>query len=389
MARRRRQGRFASRAALEALLRFGPQVSGLTELQRAAEDQFSSSVKGARAAARGTVQAVRAARPQVRDVYHDAAHASKDIAQVIGPNMAGVPASLQAAIAQEQTGFGNRLQESKAAALTDLTSRGVAAREGKGAAIRAARDDFAGQLQQILRQRIDLAGQQGAFQALRQGELRDEAQKRADQFALKQMGLTQEERNSLRSSGLDPDTGKPIPGGKLDPTTKGKGKGKGSRATEEQIGNAQDAVQLAIHEARTLQHLGATRGEIAEMLTSGAKDQEIALHNPQSGKALYWKAGEKGNEDGSKTGQPKTRKVPGVPQIKSQLLLSAALDHIFSGYVSRQNERRLHSRGLWVRDLDLLTHHQYRRKHRPRPHGGRPSQGAAGYPFGPGSGQVH
>jgi hypothetical protein len=371
----RRGNRWTRQAALEALLRFGPELSGLKALQREAEGQFRSSVHGARATARGTVQAVRGAKPEVRDIYHDARHATKDIGQVIGPDMAGVPASLQAAISQETTGFRNRMAESQAAALTDLTQQRVAAQAGKGAAIRSARDEFANQIQQVLQRRLDLAQEQGAYTSLRVGELRQEAQKRADQFALKQMGLTQSERNSIRSSGIDPNTGKPIPGGRLDPKTE---KGKKGRATRAQIGSAQDTVGLANSWVTRLRHAGLDRHDIAQVLLSGRESSTVQIHDPSTGKPVY-------NPDGT----PKTKKVSAVPKIASQLLLSATLDQHFGGYVSEATRRKLHRRGIYLTDLGLVNLRDYRRKNKPRPHGGPPSSGAGGYPYGPGSGSVH
>lgn len=328
-----RRNRWANRAALEALLKYGPAVGELADLQRAAQSDFSSSVKGARASAHGTVQAVRAARPEIRDVYADAKGASQGVSDVIG-DTSGLPASMQAALTQEQTGFGNRLAEERADALTDLTSRGVAAREGKGAAIRAARDDYAGQLQQILAKRLDLAGQQGTYTSLRTSELQDEAQKRADQFALKQLGLDQSERNSIRSSGVDPDTGKPLPG-------KGP-KSSRPRATETQIGAAQDHLGTAQSWITRLQKAGLDRGDISTVLQSGREERTIALHDPSTGKPLY-------NTDGT----PKTKKISGVPKIESVLLLSAALDQAFGGFVSKKNQSALHRRGIYIRDLGL------------------------------------
>jgi len=345
---RKRGGRWANQAALESLLRFGPEYSGLRELQLAAQQQFTTGVRQATAGRRAVGQAIGAARPEVRAIYDRAGERTGETNAVLGGSMANAPASLQAALAQEQAGFSNRLEESKAAALTDLKERRVSAREGEHTAIRAARDEFANTLQQVMRRKMDLQREEGTFTALRTGELRQAAQERADQFALKEMDLTQSERNSLRSAGIDPNTGRPIPGGPL--TDGGGGSNGRDWATPTQHGAAGDAIQLAMSEARNLKKLGGTRQEVAELLKSGADDDEIHLHDPQTGKPLY-------NEDGT----PKTRRIPGVQQVKSQLLLSAALDEIFDGYVSKTNVRRLHSRGLRIRDLPLTTHRDWRR----------------------------
>lgn len=356
--RRRRGGRWANQAALEALLRFGPEQSGLAELQLAAQQQFTTGVRQANAGRRAIGQAISAARPDVRAIYNRADDRVGNINAVLGDSMAAAPASLQAAMAQEQAGFGRRLEESRADALTGLKERRIAAREGEVTAVRAARDEFAGTLAQIMRRKLDLAREQGTFTALRTGELRQAARERADQFAMQQAELTQSERNSLRSAGIDPNTGQAIPGGRLDPDANNRpgdqsdGKGNKGRgwASQEQHAAAQDMVDLAIREAATLRKAAeasngrVSREEIADLLTSGADDQEIALHDPQTGRPLY-------NKDGT----PKTRRIPGVPQIKSQTLLDAALDMAFLGYITPKNYRRLRARRLRVADLPSLT----------------------------------
>ena len=355
----RRRGRWARQAALESLLRFGPEISGLTELQRAAESQFSDSVQGARASARGTVAAVRAARPEVRQVYSRAGERVGNINAVLGDSMASAPASLQAAMAQEQAGFGRRLEESRADALTGLTERAVGAREGKGAAIRAARDEFAGTLQQVLRRRMDLAREQGTFAALRTGELRQAAQERADQFAIENMRLSGQERRSLRSSGVDPDTGRPIPGGRLDPDANRKpgdqGRDKNGKkwlppASQQRVS---DRISAAIGAARTLKQEGRSRREAGQTLLTGRPSIDLG--------------------EGLKT-----------VSIKStdQLLARAALDMTYQGYMSPATERLLRKRGVRVRNLGLKTYAQYKREQ-----AGLNAPGTTGLTPGPG-GQI-
>jgi hypothetical protein len=65
VARRRRHSRFASQAALEAVVRFGPEQAGLKELQRQAESNYQSTVAQARGGAQGIVSAVDRAKPEI------------------------------------------------------------------------------------------------------------------------------------------------------------------------------------------------------------------------------------------------------------------------------------------------------------------------------------
>jgi hypothetical protein len=66
MARRRRPSRWASEAALQALIRFGPEESGLQALKQEARGTYRQTVRGARGAARGIVGEVKAVTPQTR-----------------------------------------------------------------------------------------------------------------------------------------------------------------------------------------------------------------------------------------------------------------------------------------------------------------------------------
>jgi len=337
---RRRRNRFSDQAALEALLRFGPELSGLRELQLAAQQQFTTGVRQATAGRRAIGQAITAAQPDVRAIYNRAGDRVENTNAVLGSSMEGAPASLQAALAQEQSGFSNRLEESRADALTDLKGRRVAAREGEHTAIRAARDEFANTLAQVMRRNLDLQRERGAFTAMRSGELRQAAQERADQFALKEMDLTQSERNSLRSAGIDPSTGKPIPGG---PLTDGGGRagGRGGRATNEKHLEWETTIEQIANTAKRYRGK-MSRAEIVEKLKAGRPQQTIRV-DPETGEPL-----------------PNPATLPAIPQFDADLRMTAALDMALDGHLSRATQRKLHRAGFSVKRLNLTSYGDWR-----------------------------
>lgn len=349
-----RRNRWAEQASLEALLRFGPELSGLMSLQREAEQRYSGGVRTARATGNAIQRSAAQASPAVKKIYGNADETVAQANQITGALPAGVPASAAAAIAQEQSGFQRRMAESQAGALTGLKERGVAAQEGAAFAVQQARQDLNKDLGSIVQRRMDIGRESGAFTALTARELRTAAQDRADRLFVAQGGWTQQERNSLRSAGFDPDTGNVLPGGKADPK---KNTGGGSDAadrnssrgwaSQEQHAAAQDMISQGIDWAKRLKEAGLSRADVAEALSTGR--EAAPIKDQETGKPVL-------NKDGT----PKTRSA--VPQIKSQLLLSAALDEVFDRHLSRLNTRRLHSRRLRIGDLPVTSFQQWRRQ---------------------------
>src|SRR5215213_2577465 len=95
----RKRNRFTRQAALEALVRFGPELSGLKELQREAIAAYRTGVRQAHGTSRGIVGAVDQARPGVRRIYDDAGiSASRHANMLTGDigNLPGVANSIRA-----------------------------------------------------------------------------------------------------------------------------------------------------------------------------------------------------------------------------------------------------------------------------------------------------
>lgn len=354
---------FVSQANAESLVRYGPQISALTALMRQSEDTYNQTVAGAKSTA-GLIQAaVDRAQPTVGAAYDRSIGQAGQAFGVAQPALNALPAGspFTAVAGLEQAGLTGRLAESRASTLSELADRRVAAQEGSQYAQQAAGRTLASDRAKIGQQATDLAGQQGAFVADTIQQNIDASDKANATAKNQQANRDQTERDSLRSSGIDPDTGQPIPGGKLDPKTAA-GK-KWLSATAQ--GKAGDAIQGALNEAKTLKQSGAAREEAAQLLLQGSKDTSQTVYEnvpvvDQFGNVVKGKTKRqpKLNRDGTVV----TKTVPGLPKVNSQLLLSAALDMAYDGHLSRRNQQLLHARGIQLAPLGLVTYGQWQRQ---------------------------
>jgi hypothetical protein len=178
---------------LQALIRYGPEQSGLRALRQEARGEYRSTVRGARGAARGIVGEVKAVTPQTRHAYDEAGLAAARTAhQVVDPALRGLPQnSLSAAVKIEQGDYQRNLQESKAAELADLGSRRVSAREGAAFAVTNAASVRNAALAKIADRFQALRQEKGAFEASTAATLQDDARQRQQQLRIAMAGLRQ------------------------------------------------------------------------------------------------------------------------------------------------------------------------------------------------------
>jgi hypothetical protein len=352
----RRRSRWASEAALQALVRYGPEQSGLKALERSAVSQARTTVKTARGSAQTIIGEVDRAMPGVKHAYDkaglDAARAAHAISD---PVVNALPeGSLKAAAALEMSGLQGRLRESRAGAVTELGNRRVQAQQGAQFAIANAQSTLRGELEKIFARQQDLRREKGAFQAATIGQLSEAARDRAQQLKIEGLGNEQSERGSLRSAGINPDTGKPIKGGKLDPDGNGKrgdqskGKGKGGSggaggATTEKHLEWQTGIEDITNAARRYKGK-LSRAEIVAKLKAGRPQQRIDT-DPDTGEKLK---------------NPVS--LPAIPQYKADLKMTAALDIALDGHLSKSTQRRLHRSGFSIEQLGLPSYGQWRKR---------------------------
>ena len=332
-----RRSRFAEDAALQALVRYGPEETGLQALAQQAKADYGVSVRQARTTGDLTLQAAKEAIPGVARIYDQAgleqaktaSLVSPELAQLSGPG-AGV---LQRGGALEVAQQLANLRASKASALEDLTTRQVAARQGQQYGILNARQKFVSDMQKILGQRQGLAQQKGAFTASTINSLAEASAKRAvtkrgqDKTAeaararidatLRGQDLSHADRVASRKLKAAEDAKKTLPGGMKLQTPGAHGR---------------VADQVKSLEAVIREHKGdySSRHELAQDLLVGVPASTVT--DPKTGAKL---------------------KDPGIPKAPSQLALQAALDVAYNGGVSRGTARALHQRGYSVQMLGL------------------------------------
>ena len=174
-----------SDAALQALVRFGPEESGLRAAERQALGSYESTVAGAEATRKGITQALNVVRPRVVRDYGAATTQAANARAVAAPDVANLPADspLRAAVAAEQAGFTSRLGESRANTLTELGQRKIDAVSGAAYAKKSARETLGSDIAKLFERKQDLAREKGAFTVATAGELKRAAQQRADTLA--------------------------------------------------------------------------------------------------------------------------------------------------------------------------------------------------------------
>jgi hypothetical protein len=345
-------GKYRRQASALSLVRYGPELSALTALLRQAQQTRNESISSARTGAASIQSAVDLARPDARRVYSGAQKIANAQNAITAPSLASLPAGnpFSAAASIEQSGLQSRLAESRASTLSELDERRVGAAAGYASERRQANRELRKTGQQVGQRYQDLARERGAFEASTITDLRGAAAKsRADTQELVAR-LTQQERNSLRSAGTDPDTLKPIPFGPQDPKApknQPKATKKPAPATTHQQQDASKQIGQAV---AALGNLDPDKdpgnwGALGNLLLSGQEAKPI--HDPATGKPKY-----------TKTGVPLM--TPKVPQI-DRVYARAALQMYYNGHVDRSVVRDLHKLRLTIRDIPgVITEREWR-----------------------------
>ncbi len=294
-------------------------------------------------------EAITEATPDILGGYDDALSTVQAQQQAV-MGMPGAEVS-----AEQQNAFGRRIGEQRANLNEDLAQQLVAAATSRVYSDRQARQSYKSDVGQIAQQLLGVQDQAGLFASTRLGDLRDD--RRKDRLARRGQDITasnnaasqtQSERNSIRSSGIDPDTGQPIPGGKLDPKADKKDKKKWN--TSEQHLKAQDKVAQAVESLKALDPDKSDRREAAPLLVGGAKHPSQQVYDPKTGKKVI-------NPDGT----PKMTPELVVPKTGG-LLATAAADMYYDGHLSRRTEQLLRRNKFNLRRLGFKTYEQWKRE---------------------------
>jgi hypothetical protein len=87
---RHRRSRFITQAQQDAIVRFGPEISGLKALIAEAQSEKRSGILAARSTARSVTSAINQATPGVAQVYREAAGTQKAAAARVQADIAGL-----------------------------------------------------------------------------------------------------------------------------------------------------------------------------------------------------------------------------------------------------------------------------------------------------------
>lgn len=324
------------------LVRYGPELSALTALLRQAQTDRTQAIQGARSSASLIQSAVDQSRPDVRANYRGAAKTAATQQALVTPAIVGTGTPFAAAAQIESSGLNTQLASSRARDLSDLDRRRIAAAEGAAYARTAANRAYNQTAGQIGQRAQDLANEEGAYTSSTLQTLRSAAASARAQQTQANARLTQQERDSIRSAGQDPDKPlkgggyAPIPGGRLDPKAPKNKPKPGSSVDKTNQRQATQQFSAALAAARTLDPDAnpANRQHIRDLLLSGSKP--LPLHD-SAGKPRYGKGGV-------------PLMTPAVPQVQ-QAYAAAALDMYYDGRLSQNTVNMLHQLHVAVHDI--------------------------------------
>lgn len=359
---RRRLDEATAQAQREAAVQYGGQFSALAQMLADSRGEYGQTRKVNASNSRALVAASEQAVPEIRNIYGgDPVHPGEGsiLATALAQSQAvGVdPAQLQA--------FQRRISEEQGRAVAGLEQQRTAALQGRVYANQQARRQYFGEKAKIQGSAQDLAKQAGVFTAARTGQIVEDL--RALGIQIRGQNLTaaaaagsqaQSERGSQYSAGIDPDTGKPIPGGKLDPAAKPKKPVRQTPDKHDSFASQVEAIQGTVG-----RYKGMSRAQIVQKLTAGRPQQTIKV-DPDTGKKLD---------------QPIV--LPAIPAYKPTLAMTAALDLALDGHLSRATQEKLHRRKFSIKDLGLgPTYGQWKKRggKQPRRQTGGAGSGAGG-----------
>jgi hypothetical protein len=349
----------------EAALRFGPQADALGALLRQAIADRDQGIAVQKSTGTGLLALASRAQPAVANIEAAGATRMAQPYQDVSANLAGLSPNadpIKAAVARDYAlASANQVQDATAAA-AELKQRQVDALSGRQAGIGAVQAQYAVDKGKIADQASSLAGQQGAYTSSRLAALLADDAKTRNANRQAALGRKQSNTNSLRSSGIDPATGKPIPGGKLDPR-KQHGKVSATGAKLQSADKHDSAREKLAVGLRTLAELDPQKGDrhhTAPGLVAGAP----AVSGQQVFKVV----------PGATPGTTKQERVlgpGGVPQTSGDLPAIPALgqwatvaaDVYYDGHLSRANQVKLAKAGYSIKQLGLPTYAEWKRTH--------------------------
>lgn len=345
-----RASRWASDAALQALVRYGPETSGLTELARQAQQDRDTTIRQAHGSAASMMGSIDTARPEVAQIYDQAGLDQARTASLLSSQTAGlsgVADPIRAATANEEAQGSRHLTEMRASNLADLSNRRVQARSGEQFAVQGAQQRYVQDIAKVLQRRQDLAGEKGAFEASTVNSLEQAY-----------LGRALSSRNSQRTA----DTAR---------------RGQDLSHADRQASIAQRAAAAAGKRSATgtkllspdkhleyqtqIQSIASaaakykgklSRHQIVQTLTTGRPAQTIVVDRRNHKQLTPTEA--KNNPNALPV------HLPSIPQYDPDIRMTAALDVALDGHLSRATQKKLAQAGFRIKDLNLPTYGQWK-----------------------------
>lgn len=299
---------WASQAALDSLLRYQPQLEGLSILKQQAEERAAESKQaGVTEGTLGT-QAASQALPAVQAIYAKArAEDARNRSLLASANL---PANSPFAVAagNEQAAGQERLQEAQSRNESDLQARKVAAASAPAFADQAALSKLAKELQSITRRESSVRGSEGLATAAELLKLRGEADKLLTTENVNTAKDTTSEANNQRTTGASENNNK--------------------RTTSTSRTNSAE-TNAARREGNQLHYAGTPKLTATQQDKGISLAAEIAHYAGESGGSRAERVAaltEGRPEESVKNAKGETVKVPKIPAFKPDALMSAGLD---------------------------------------------------------------
>ncbi len=355
MARKKKGTPYDTQIGAETTLRYNPEISALRSSAQDVIAQRIAEIDAARSAAQGSIATSKAAIPQVQ-------RGEADTRGLIADALAGTPEASKD-VARTKV----RLAERMGLAINDFAERQADASNGFQAAVLQSNSRAGSNLSKI-RERLNEIGQEaGVFGQGRAAELAAaDAKAQADSISAGQDRTAQ-----LLAAGVDPDTGKILPGGVKDPAANGKNQGARAKtlASTEAHSHARTEIEAARDAAKRLRHEHPNWGrqQIADAILHGreSKDPHVEQVHDANGKPVFWHPDDPEVKSGQQVaGTPvMAQTAPGVEgfsAVTDPRWVSIGLDLALDGGVSAYNVKRLHggTKRYSIRDLGFVTQTQ-------------------------------
>lgn len=331
--------RFLSQAAQDAILKFAPQRTALSEALQTARENYGSTVHAGNVTAGLTQGAVSRALPRIGQIYSKADSAQQAGTTLLNADLAKLPGVASNYKADQIGEVAQQLSNLLGARSRDeaqLVNTGVQARAGAQFNQTNARAALEKTVAGLISKSNTTSQEQGAFAATEAEKLAHEAEtlqqrERASQRTAASTAaghrVTERGQNLTRQSAREAH-GAGGASGAVKPLT----------ASE----NAKAGEQLysILNYAKGFASHGLGRGEILQKLVSGRAAQTVGVNA-------------KGDPVGEGEKAVQHVKLGAVPQFKPDVLMSAALDLALGGEISRHTQHRLESAGYNLGALSL------------------------------------